>query len=128
MLFPGAHADVGGGYPTAGEESGLSDGALAWMIQELARLGIAFSPAPTYRARPDAKGTAHQPWRHEPWTVLLRAARRFPQGLSLAQSVPDRIADGPVVADPGTPPTPYCPDNIPDYLDGKRAATGVVVV
>jgi uncharacterized protein (DUF2235 family) len=128
VLFPGAHADVGGGYPTTGEESGLSDGALAWMTRELALLGVAFAPSPAYRARPSTLGVAHQPWRHEPWTVLLRAARRFPKGLCLARSVLDRIADGPVVADPGTPPTPYYPDNLPDYLDGQQAAAGVVVV
>jgi uncharacterized protein (DUF2235 family) len=129
VLFSGAHGDVGGGYPTTRDESGLSDGALAWMTDELARLGVAFSLMPTYGIRPDPKGTAHQPWRHEPWTVLLRAARRFPQRLCLARSVPDRISDGPVIADPGTPPTPYYPDNlVPDYLAGKQAAAGVVVV
>jgi Uncharacterized alpha/beta hydrolase domain (DUF2235) len=29
VLFPGAHADVGGGYPLTNNESGLSDGALS---------------------------------------------------------------------------------------------------
>jgi hypothetical protein len=28
VLFPGAHCDVGGGYPMAGNESGLADGGL----------------------------------------------------------------------------------------------------
>jgi hypothetical protein len=31
MLFPGAHSDVGGGYPAGNRESGLSNGALKWM-------------------------------------------------------------------------------------------------
>ena len=31
-LFPGANGDVGGGYPEAHNESGLSDGALNWMM------------------------------------------------------------------------------------------------
>ena len=30
VWFPGAHSDVGGGY----RETGLSDGALAWMVAE----------------------------------------------------------------------------------------------
>jgi uncharacterized protein (DUF2235 family) len=127
VLFPGAHSDVGGGYPTAGGESGLSDRTLAWMTDELARLGVAFAAAPIYRARPDPKGTAHEPCRHGPWAVLLRVPRRFPTGLCLAQFVLDRINDGPVVADPGTPPTPYYPTNISDYLDGRHAAAGIVV-
>ena len=36
--FPGAHADVGGGYGNA--ESGLSDEALRWMAREAAPVGL----------------------------------------------------------------------------------------
>lgn len=35
LWFPGVHSDVGGSY----KEAGLSDGALAWMLAELAELG-----------------------------------------------------------------------------------------
>jgi hypothetical protein len=35
VLFPGAHADVGGGYSWAKQEAGLSDVALEWMRGEL---------------------------------------------------------------------------------------------
>jgi uncharacterized protein (DUF2235 family) len=38
VLFPGAHADVGGGYPDS--ESGLSDGGLQWVAEELTKLGV----------------------------------------------------------------------------------------
>jgi glutathione S-transferase len=41
VWFPGAHADVGGGYPKA--ESGLSDIALTWMTEQLAAIGMAFA-------------------------------------------------------------------------------------
>jgi fused signal recognition particle receptor len=33
VWFPGAHSDVGGGYPV-GDESGLSDATLEWMAKE----------------------------------------------------------------------------------------------
>jgi uncharacterized protein (DUF2235 family) len=38
VLFPGAHSDVGGGYPV----SGLSDCALRWMMNELGKLNIRY--------------------------------------------------------------------------------------
>ena len=41
VWFPGAHCDVGGGYPE--QESGLSKIALRWMIDEAAAAGLAFS-------------------------------------------------------------------------------------
>ena len=34
VLFPGAHGDVGGGYPATNRESGLSDVALAWILKD----------------------------------------------------------------------------------------------
>jgi hypothetical protein len=43
MLFVGAHADVGGGYPESDDESALSDAALKWMAAELVQLGVRFS-------------------------------------------------------------------------------------
>ena len=42
LWFPGVHSDVGGGYP----ETGLSDGALCWMIGEAeSTVGLRFRPA-----------------------------------------------------------------------------------
>jgi len=38
VWFPGSHADVGGGY--APDESGLSNAALAWMLQEAVGCGL----------------------------------------------------------------------------------------
>jgi len=60
ILFPGAHANVGGGYPL--EESGLSDLSLLWMTQNLERAGLQFnSPPIDFKPNPDAA-------MHEPWT------------------------------------------------------------
>jgi uncharacterized protein (DUF2235 family) len=112
VLFPGAHADVGGGYPTTNGESGLSDCAFLWMKQQLEPLGVRFAAAPVYAPRPDPLGTAHQPWRHPPWVVLQQASRAFPAGLSHSQCLDDRLAGGPVVAEPGEPRLPYGPANV----------------
>jgi T6SS, Phospholipase effector Tle1-like, catalytic domain len=116
MLFAGAHADVGGGYPVAHNESGLSDNALQWMTDELRALGVLFAASPVVVAAPDAMGTAHRPWEHSPWNILPRASRSFPRGLSLAKSTLDRIAAGLAVPDPGSPAAVYDPTNLPDYL------------
>jgi uncharacterized protein (DUF2235 family) len=133
VLFPGAHADVGGGYPAAGSEpvpneNVLSDCALAWMIDRLAPLGMLFAAAPPYPPPPGRPGVAHQPWAHDPWTFLPRSARCFPAGLSLSQSLLDRLAAGPVVAEPGTQAAPYAPQNLGGYLDGGAAAPGIPTV
>ena len=43
VWFPGDHSDVGGGYPEP--ETGLSKGALKWMVCEAAKHGLLFDPA-----------------------------------------------------------------------------------
>jgi hypothetical protein len=78
VVFPGAHSDVGGGYPSS--ESGLSNGALNWMVARLERLGVAFQANPPLIAG-QADGTAHRPWDtgvfklrgHAPRTMLASA-------------------------------------------------------
>ncbi len=42
LWFPGAHADIGGGYPEA--EAGLSRITLAWMRREAEQAGLLFRP------------------------------------------------------------------------------------
>lgn len=54
MVFPGAHADVGGGYSVQNNESGLSDGALLWTIDQLKKQGVLFSEA-AQNIVPDAR-------------------------------------------------------------------------
>jgi hypothetical protein len=128
VLFPGAHADVGGGYPEAGGESGLSDRPLQWLTQQLSGMGVLFSPTPSVVPLPDALGTAHEPWLHAPWNALPRAARAFPPNLCLSQSVVDRTKAAGVVAEPNTGAARYLPANLAAYLSGGAAASGVVVV
>jgi uncharacterized protein (DUF2235 family) len=119
-LFPGAHADVGGGYPVSGNESGLSDGALVWMQQRLASLAdganLLFGPTPAGIAA-DALGVAHQPWIHAPYPSLPTrpSARSFPdhQGLRADASVTQRASAGPVYSDPSQGALPYAPKNLP---------------
>jgi uncharacterized protein (DUF2235 family) len=127
-LFPGAHADVGGGYPDSNHESGLSDGALEWMTRQLANLGVVFAATPAVVPHPDSSGTAHRPWSHSPWDLLPQRERVFPAGLSLSESVLERMAGGPASPHPGTAAAPYTPGNLAAYLAGNAAMPGVVVV
>ena len=83
VLFPGAHADVGGGYGWANNESGLSDVALNWMIGELAQLGVRFSPSYRFDFKQDPDGYSHAPWRKFPFLGLAQSARVFPSDLSV---------------------------------------------
>lgn len=53
--FPGVHSDVGGGY----RETGLSDGALTWMIEEARQCGLNFNPAMLEQIKPDYRGVLH---------------------------------------------------------------------
>jgi uncharacterized protein (DUF2235 family) len=128
VLFPGAHADVGSGYTTSGNQSGLSDVALRWMTAELTVLGIVFAELPTIVESPNPAGTAHRPWTEGVWPLLGSDMRELPGGLGLSQSVIDRINAGPVVPDPGDPAEAYRPANIPTYLNGNAAALGAEIV
>ena len=115
VLFPGAHADVGGGYPMTNNESGLSDGALQWMIKQLSGSGVLFSGASAYPILPDPAGTAHKPWTHLPWNIpgVALGSRSFPKGMAEDSSIAARIAAGKVVASPGEAPSTYNPSNRP---------------
>lgn len=115
VLFPGAHGDVGGGYPTTNRESGLSDGALLWMLGQLGALGLRFVAHAAEGLRPDPAGVAHQPWAHAPWTLpgVSLGPRNFSRDVTVDASVAARMAAGPVMAEPGTAPSPYAPGNLP---------------
>ncbi len=75
VVFPGAHSDVGGGYPSP--ECGLSNGALRWMASELEELGVSLCNTPPL-VNGDASGIGHRPWAsgvfalrpHSPRSVL----------------------------------------------------------
>ena len=55
VWFPGVHSDVGGGY----RETGLSNGALKWMIEEAAGQGLGFNAAMTKQIAPDFRSHLH---------------------------------------------------------------------
>ncbi|HBK07425.1 MAG TPA: DUF2235 domain-containing protein [Acetobacteraceae bacterium] len=116
-LFPGAHADVGGGYPISNGESALSDCSLTWMTDHLAKLGVNFV-APPALGSPDAAGVAHQPWADCPWTLLERKPRQLPPGLEMSASLTDRLRAAVVRASPICPPGPYLPQNLKQYPTG----------
>ena len=118
MLFAGAHADVGGGYPATGNESGLSDIALEWMIERISAL-----PAPvgqsvvnfatTGGSVGDPLGVAHQPWLSWPFSGRPTGPRsfcgQFPGNrIDLHDSVFTRL-EQPVKCDPTLADDKYTP-------------------
>lgn len=115
MLFPGAHADVGGGYP----ECGLSDFALSWMTGELQNLGLLIKDIPAdpsaYVPHPNPADTAHQPWLSIFWRALPFEPRDFKgrTDILISPSITLRHNSGPVKPDPTKPPGPYDPINRP---------------
>jgi uncharacterized protein (DUF2235 family) len=115
VLFPGAHSDVGGGYPMSNNESGMSDGALQWMMDRLAGDGVLFHDAPPVPIVPDPSGIAHKPWEKPPFNIptIFTGRRVFPPGMALDASVQKRLALASVVAAPGEMGGPYQPDNLP---------------
>jgi uncharacterized protein (DUF2235 family) len=112
MVFPGAHADVGGGYATVGNESGLSDVSLGWMVENLKNLGARFAKPIYVPYRPDPRGTAHKPWMHPPF-VKLETASRTLRGIPGHPSIAARRQAGLVIHEPGEHPAPYQPSNWP---------------
>ncbi len=108
VLFPGAHADVGGGNPLA--ESGLSDGAMTWMAQQLAGVGVQFESIPV--GKPGAIPIQHQPWLGAQ-VDYKTGPRQFPPGLRLSQRVLARTAAASAPLERGpTPAAAYRPRNI----------------
>jgi uncharacterized protein (DUF2235 family) len=104
VLFPGAHADVGGGYPST--QSGLSNCALAWMAKRLSAAGVLF--ANFVAGEPNPSDIAHQPWIGAPYET---APREFPPTLELSQRVLQRLAGGPVPIEKGIAQV-YRPQNL----------------
>lgn len=79
LLFAGAHADVGGGY--VAEDSQLSDVALAWMIEELSKIGVVFDQAKVASIKGNIGGKIHQPWNDSPWNKDLNNRPRVLDGI-----------------------------------------------
>ncbi len=115
VLFPGAHADVGGGYTTGDGESGLSNGALLWMVDQLKGVEVQTADSIAASNKADAGGVAHQPWRHKPFDLPGKAHPRNFAGMAVKEhtSIAQRMALPSVVAEPGDPPGKYRPTNRP---------------
>ena len=87
VWFPGVHSDVGGGY----EETGLSDGALAWMLEEAEAHGLLLEPGDARDVVPNPKDKLHDPLLPF-WWVLGWWRRKVPAGALVHPSVRERRA------------------------------------
>jgi uncharacterized protein (DUF2235 family) len=114
VLFPGAHCDVGGGYPMARNENGLSDGGLRWMIDQLTAVGVRFSNAQPFKITPSHIGIAHKPWLHSPWNYpgVKIDPRRFPKDVERHPSIAARMGEAGVVNEPGEAAMAYDPASL----------------
>ena len=83
-IFPGSHSNVGGGYP----EKGLSDGALEWMIDQLAGVGLNVAIPPP--AAPFALDTARDDSVQWPYYLMQNPPRRFPVSATVDPSLAAR--------------------------------------
>jgi len=72
VWFPGVHCDVGGGY----RETGLSDIALKWMIDEAKALDLGFRKEMVRQIRPDARDVLH-----DSWTDVFRLLPNMPRSV-----------------------------------------------
>ncbi len=110
VWFPGAHSDVGGGY----RETGLSDGALGWMLGEAEAAGLAVDPALKAQIRPD-----HLDRLHESLADLFRFLPSKPRGIPPLDSDDGQSLHDSVVKRCKTPPITQTP-----YRNTKRLARG----
>jgi uncharacterized protein (DUF2235 family) len=122
-LFPGVHADVGGGYSIHNSQAGLSQITLNWMIDNLTGRGVKFYPNTLFNVVADPAGVAHQQWRYVPWIGTKLSQRSFAgrADILVDGAVQMREAAGNVVFDPGDTGVPqaapvtgrYRPANLP---------------
>ena len=84
-IFPGAHADVGGGYPH--DLGQLSQITLAWMMANLARKGVQFTEVAEIAAEL-AIGPMHLPWTSPGFSLRPVAPREFPLYANNASRIP----------------------------------------
>lgn len=99
QVFPGCHADIGGGYP----ENGLSDITLQWMTENMAGMGVNFANPPRFLTHPNPLANAHQEWKLHPEWKPLGIMRRTLTGLPEHSSVTERKKADSVVAQPDSP-------------------------
>jgi len=90
--FAGVHCDIGGGY----RETGLSDIALMWMVEQAERAGLVFDRNYLEKiARPDVRGKLHRSrrgiyWAKKPYVRPI--GRLGPELEKIHPSVRQRMA------------------------------------
>jgi hypothetical protein len=91
VWFPGDHSDVGGGHRT----TGLSDGALLWMLQEATdAVGLSFDPEKVAAVRPDPSDDIHGELRTAPGPAARVAETLFqPRPRAVPLIDPDNPTD-----------------------------------
>lgn len=108
LWFPGVHCDVGGGYA----ETGLSDAALKWMIEEAqgsnsaAKPQLSFKPALVKQLKPSHQGVLHDSLSGV-FSLLPTMPRSIPlvesDDPSLHDSAKERYEDPPITQAPYHP-------------------------
>lgn len=120
ILMPGAHSDVGGGYPVKGNQSGLSDGGLDSMMRWAKAHEVLFSDPLKVVPNPDPKAEDHQPWHNPPFNVLPKESRDFPLALQMC------IHPSVMLRWQGV--KNYRPGNLKAYLDAQgNPLPGIIV-
>jgi len=115
MLFAGAHADVGGGYSMANDESGLAHLSLKWICDSLEAEGLRFQARAADVYPGFAFGPSHQPWREGIWPLARRGPRAFAvdHQLQVHDSVRARATKGPYPVFPPGADEPFDTGNLP---------------
>lgn len=113
-IFPGGHSNVGGGFPSRG----LSDGALDWMLAQLAAAGLAVDRARIQPAiQPNPLDLFQDDAKRPPFLGLLSRGRAFPHSATPHASLLARWGKDNWVAPGPTPPRPYA--SAGRYADGQ---------
>jgi len=74
LWFPGVHCDVGGAYLACG----LSDAALAWMMDEAEQQGLCCNPAMRSQLQPNYQGGKHDTLSYVYEKILYHQPRNVP--------------------------------------------------
>ncbi|MGJ7506800.1 DUF2235 domain-containing protein [Variovorax sp. GT1P44] len=109
--FCGAHADVGGGYPTLD----LCSFSLDWMIERLRDCGVAISPQYQPSA-PSSFGPIHTPYEDPPFDLRPHAPRQYPKDVLFHPSVQLYLSSFEA----------YQPANLGPFLTGRQLDSKVM--
>ena len=112
VLFVGAHADVGGGYPAWA----LSNLSLAWMVKNLTAVGMLFPPGVAIPVD-NPPIPYNTPWTIDPFRLLPHAPRVHPPGSLFHSSVQQRLDVD----------ATYVPPSLASFLQGRKLPTPQIV-